>query len=168
MLKLPFVDSDMKSISDIDHDISKQRQQRHQQQDPAFKEMKIFGARYNHDDDCMNQANFVALAMERKRRRKTEDMIHQAAAQLTELFHPSPTSIRHKGKLSSIMDVLELQQCRDDTASVSTSCSEYSKRTSEIEIKDYETTITSRESWQSLQNFADVLKSEAMIRQMQR
>jgi hypothetical protein len=128
--------------------------------------MKIFGARYNHDDDCMNQANFVALAMERKRRRETEDMIHQAAAQRTELFHPSPTSFRHK--VSSVMDVMELQQCRDDTASVSTSCSDYSKGTPEIEIKDYETTITSRESWQSLQNFADVLKSEAMIRQMQR
>jgi hypothetical protein len=160
----------MQLTSDNEDGVSKQQQQQQQtlKYDHPLKGMKIFGARYNQYDSCMNQANFVALAMERKRRRKTEEIILQAAARLTELLDPSPPNFPQKGNLRSVLDALEQRECRDDTSSVSTNSSEYSKQTSEIEIKDYGTTITSRESWQSFQNFSDVLKSEAMIRQMQR
>jgi hypothetical protein len=163
MLKLPFLDDDiMQSTASADNS-SKRRPQ----DDDPLKGMKTFGERSNKDIDCMNQANFVALAMERKRRRHTEEIIYQAASKLTELFLPSSPNT-HKTKLSSVMDILEMRQHHDDTSSVTSSNSDWSKRASEIEIKDYGISITSKESWQSFQDFSDVLKSEAMLRQMRR
>jgi hypothetical protein len=158
------------------------RRPQQQQEEPS---MKAFGAQHsNKDYDCMNQANFVALAMERKRRRHTEEILHTAASKLTDiLFHhyPSPTttlSRTSKTTLGTVMDIMESRQQHqyfDDTSSVTSgsTTSEFSqyqqqqeqRHTSEIDVQNCNHCIETRRSFQDFQDFSDVLKSEAMLRQ---
>ncbi|KAG7374015.1 hypothetical protein IV203_013110 [Nitzschia inconspicua] len=166
MLKVPFFDDDARyRTASEEADASKRRSQQ-----VASKGMKTFGAQQIKDYDCMNQANFVALAMERRRRRHTEEIIHHAARKLTELFHPSTlhTDCEQGQLTSAVLDLMEMRHNHDDISSVASTSSDSSKRTSEIEFKDYGTAITSRQSWQSFQDFSDVLKSEALQRRMRR
>ncbi|KAG7349769.1 hypothetical protein IV203_012366 [Nitzschia inconspicua] len=106
--------------------------------------------------------------MERKRRRHTEEIIHHAARKLAELFHPSTLHTEQGQLTSAVLDLMEMRHRHDDISSVASTSNDSSKRTSEIEFKDYGTAITSRQSWQSFQDFSDVLKSEALQRRMRR
>jgi hypothetical protein len=140
------------------------------------KQEKEFGARFSSKDgDCMDQANFVALAMERKRRRDTQEIVHQAASLLTDLFKLSPiTQQKERVSLASILESLDLGESDPASEEIhfaeSDSQGESSSpcRTCEISNVDFSAEIMTRQSFENLQSFSDILKSEAMKRRQKK
>ena len=124
-------------------------------------------------DGCLNQANFITIAMERMRQTTSPEVaIYQAAKRFGGMLSMSPQ--RSERRLSSSSRSLNrrlsnslrsLYDSRDESEEIIfDDLNLHDLCRIDIELKDFETDSMSRESFRSFQSFSEFLKGEAKRR----